>query len=179
MIFGPPCIYVYIYLSIYFSIYLSIYISSIVQYTYSSNIMYIILSLCLSIYFSIYLVFSIYLSIYLFIYLYLNLYFLQCVNWRLLWLKLVFCLYRYKKVKQRAFSIHQFPYLAFAWNGSYTISHDIYAASQRFLIKLRNYGIDQLYLRKVLHIIFNCVFYIWGGFQNVTLKDILLLYIFW
>jgi hypothetical protein len=28
-------------------------------------------------------------------------------------------------------------------------------------------------------IVYNCVIYIWGGFQNKTLKDILLLYIFW
>ena len=26
---------------------------------------------------------------------------------------------------------------------------------------------------------YNRVIYIWGGFQNITLKDILLLYIFW
>ena len=30
--------------------------------------------------------------------------------------------------------------------GSYATLHDIYAASQRFLIKLRHYGIDQLYI---------------------------------
>ena len=56
----------------------------------------------------------------------------------------------------------------------------IYAASHRFLIKLRQYGIDQSYLRKVPWylidwrlFVYNDVIYIW------YLKDILLLYIFW
>ena len=51
--------------------------------------------------------------------------------------------------------------------------------------KLRHYGINQLYLRKVPWYltdwrlsVYISIIYIWGGFQNNTLKDILLLYIF-
>ena len=71
-------------------------------------------------------------------------------------------------------------------NGSAATSHHIYAASHGFLINLRLYGIHQIYLRKVpwylidwrlfLH---NSAIYILGGFQNNTLKYVLILYIFW
>ena len=43
----------------------------------------------------------------------------------------------------------QVAQLAFAGIGSYATTHDIFAASHRFIIKLRHYGIDQLYIRKV------------------------------
>ena len=106
-------------------------------------------------------------------------------------------------------SMDQVPLLACALNGSYTTSHDIYAASHniyaashniyaashdiyaashRFLIKLRHYNIDQLYLHKVtwylidwrlfVYVYNSFIYNIWGGFQNNTLKDILLLNIF-
>ena len=46
-------------------------------------------------------------------------------------------------------SIDQVPLLACAWNGIAATSHDICAASNRFLINLWHYGIEQLYLRKI------------------------------
>ena len=61
--------------------------------------------------------------------------------------------------------------------------------THRFLIKLRHYGINQLNLHKVpwylfdwILFIYNSVIYMfmrWHGFQNNTLKDILLLHLFW
>ena len=75
------------------------------------------------------------------------------------------------------------PVISIAWNGSTDTSHDIYAASHGFIIKLRHYGKDQLYQRKVpqhlidwkLFVYNSVLIYILGGFQNNTLKDILLL----
>ena len=71
------------------------------------------------------------------------------------------------------------------WN----LCHLTWHLSYRFLIQLWHYGLSQLYLLKVpLYLIgwrllvynsVNCVIYVWGGFQNNTLKYILLLYIVW
>ena len=53
----------------------------------------------------------------------------------------------------------------------------IYAALHRFLIKLRH--IDQFLSIRYHNIFLIASFiYIWGGFQNNSLKDILLLYLF-
>ena len=46
-------------------------------------------------------------------------------------------------------SIDQVPKLALAWNGIAATSHYILAASHRFFIQLRHYGIDQFYLCKI------------------------------
>ena len=63
-------------------------------------------------------------------------------------------------------------------------SHDIYAALQRFLVKFRHYGIDQLYLRKVSYYLIDWrlfVYNIASCIYDVAFKIIeyiLLLYIF-
>ena len=52
-------------------------------------------------------------------------------------------------IENESNSIYQVPLLASALNGSAAISHDIYAASNIFIMELRHYRIDQLYIRKV------------------------------
>ena len=59
------------------------------------------------------------------------------------------CTYSFKFCMLIPKYIDQIPKLACALNGSAATSRDIFTASHRFIIQMRHYGIDQLYLRKV------------------------------
>ena len=81
------------------------------------------------------------------------------------------------KVKLFRTATKKVPLLAFAWKGIYATSHDIYAASQRFLTIMRHYGIDQLYLRKVpyFYISIRASFIYEVAFKIILLKIYILL----